>query len=261
MRHRQKDGMSASLSRIPSTFLPNLTNFPGSYWYFVYRNVTTQDGLFSISAFKVLYASVFDAGSTAAEYASAASQFSNIVDRSLSHSTGLLYHGYDPTRDFPVWGNLTSRGHSSSIWARAMGWTVTGLLETLDVIPAAEPAAAELRAIFVQLMKAILHAQDQTSGAWFQVMNFPNRQGNYLESSATGLFAHAMLRGVRLGYLGMGKGSDDQTSAAEYVHSAERAYQWLATNAVLDLGDGTIGYNLTVDVCSINSTTTFDVSY
>lgn len=228
----------------------------GSYWYYVYRNVTTQDGLFSIPSFKALYAQVFlDSDATADEYVDAARQFSNIVARCLSNSTGLLYHGYDPTRSYPIWGNLTSRGHSESIWGRAVGWTVTGLLLTLDIIPATDPNAAELRIIFVQLMKAILLAQDSRSGAWWQVMNFPARSGNFLESSATGLFAYAMVRGVRLGYLN----GTDGVSVHQYVHSAKLAYGWLQKYAVLDLGDGTLGYNLTVDVCSINSTTSFDV--
>jgi unsaturated rhamnogalacturonyl hydrolase len=239
----------------------------GSYWYFVYRNVTTQDGLFSIPSFHSLYAREFDAYNALAAYQTSALQFSNIVDRCLSKSAGgLLYHGYDPTRSFPVWGNLNSRGHSQSIWGRAVGWTCTGLLITLDVIPDVPETAAvrkELLLVFAQLMSAIVRAQDASSGAWWQVMNFPGRQGNFLESSATGLFAHAILRGIRLGYLGTaesGRNTGDEFNAGQYRQSAEKAYEWLLKNAVLDLGDGTLGYNLTVDVCSINSTTAFDVS-
>lgn len=94
-------------------------------------------------------------------------------------------------------------------------------------------------------------------------MEFPGREGNFLESSATGLFAHAILRGLRLGYLSSKKNQGsigDQFSAERYRHSAERAYDWLLQNALTELGDGTLGYNLTVDVCSVNSTTAFDVS-
>ncbi|KAB5566254.1 glycosyl hydrolase family 88-domain-containing protein [Coniochaeta sp. 2T2.1] len=219
-----------------------------SYWYFTYTNVTTQDGLFSIPQFISLYAQTFSPSSASAAYATTALQFSNIVSRCLSHRTGLLYHGYDPTRQFPVWGNLTCRGHSESVWGRAMGWTVTGLLLALDVIPTHEGAAVELRDVLTKFMQAVLAAQDKTTGAWWQVMDQPWREGNYLESSATGLFAHAMARGVRLGYL----------DGKEYLGPAKRAFGWLKENAVVELGDGTLGYNLTVDVCSINSTTTFD---
>ncbi|KAB5582905.1 glycosyl hydrolase family 88-domain-containing protein, partial [Coniochaeta sp. 2T2.1] len=218
-----------------------------SYWYFTYTNVTTQDGLFSIPQFISLYAKTFSRSVASEAYATAALQFTNIVSRCLSHRTGLLYHGYDPTRQFPVWGNLTCRGHSESIWGRAMGWTVTGLLLTLDVIPAHEPAAMELQHAFAKLMQSVLTAQDER-GPWWQVMDQPGREGNYLESSATGLFAHAMARGVRLGYL----------DGKEYLGPAKKAFGWLKENAVVDLGDGALGYNLTVDVCSINSTTRFD---
>ncbi|KFZ04050.1 hypothetical protein V502_10449 [Pseudogymnoascus sp. VKM F-4520 (FW-2644)] len=237
----------------------------GSYWYYVYPNVTTQDGLFSIPPFHSAYASEFDEANALAAYQSSALQFSNIIDRCLSPSTrGLLYHGYDPTRSFPIWGNLTSRGHSQSIWGRAVGWTTTGLLLTLDAIPDTPATAAirkQLQGIFVRLISAIVHAQDESSGAWWQMMNFPSRPGNFLESSTTGLFAYALLRGLRLGYLGTvdsWRDAGDEFSAEEYRRSAERAYKWLVNNALLDLGDGTVGYNLTVDVCSINSTTAFD---
>lgn len=130
-----------------------------------------------------------------------------------------------------------------------MGWTVTGLLLTLDAVPPAEPAAAELRDIFKGLMEAVLLAQDG-SGAWWQVMDFPRRDGNFLESSATGLFASAIAKGVRLGYL----------DEAKYLAAARKALGLLRDHAVVHLGDGTLGYNLTVDVCGINSATTYEVS-
>ena len=94
-------------------------------------------------------------------------------------------------------------------------------------------------------------------------MNFPGRQSNFLESSATGLFAHSILQGLRLGYLGTEESkanAADKIDAEKYRQTAEKAYEWLLSNAVLTFGNGTLGYNLTVDVCSINSTTAFDVS-
>jgi rhamnogalacturonyl hydrolase YesR len=259
----QKTGNLTLLSTIQTlhqTGLLRNRQSDGSYWYYVYPNVTTQDGLFSIPSFHSAYAHQFDTDNALSAYQTSVLQFSNIIHRCLSHSTkGLLYHGYDPTHSFPIWGNLTSGGHSQSIWGRAVGWTCMGLLTTLDVIsdtPATAAIRKQLSGIFVRLMSAVIRAQDVSSGAWWQVMDFPGRQGNFLESSATGLFAYALLRGLRLGYLGPG----DEFSARQYRKSADRAYDWLLNNAVLDLGDGTLGYNLTVDVCSINSTTAFDVS-
>jgi rhamnogalacturonyl hydrolase YesR len=244
-----------------------LINTIGSYWYYVYHNVTTQDGLFSIPAFHSLYAREFNPASAIAAYQTSTLQFSNIVEHCNSYPAGgLLYHGYDPTRSFPVWGNLSSRGHSQSIWARAVGWTCTGLLTMLDVIPdipATTVVRGQLIDIFTSLINAVVRAQDETSGAWWQVMEFPGREGNFLESSATGLFAHAILRGLRLGYLSSKEhrtSIGEPSSREQYKNSAKRAYDWLLQNALTDLGSGTLGYNLTVDVCSVNSTTDFDVS-
>ncbi|KFX93115.1 hypothetical protein V490_05001 [Pseudogymnoascus sp. VKM F-3557] len=268
IKQYRKTGNQTLLSTIETlhqTDLLRKRQSDGSYWYYVYSNVTTQDGLFSIPSFHSAYASEFDKDNALTAYQLSALQFSNVIDRCLSHSTGgLLYHGYDPTLSYPIWGNLTSRGHSQSIWGRAVGWTCMGLLITLDVIPDTPATTAvrkQLHGIFVRLMSAIIHAQDESSGAWWQVMNFPSRPGNFLESSATGLFAYAALRGLRLGYLGTvdsWRDAGDRLSAEQYRQSAERAYDWLLNNALLELEDGTLGYNLTVDVCSINSTTAFD---
>jgi len=226
-------------------------NADGSYWYFVYPNVTTQDVLFSLPHFTALYSHVFETGKCQHKkaYDTAVLQFTNMIENCLAtHTGGLLYHGYDPTRTYPVWGNLNRRGHSQSIWGRAMGWTVTGLLLTLDVIPPNDPHSVQLREMFSTLMRAIHVAQDKETGAWWQVMDYPRRRGNFLESSATGMFAHAMARGARLGYL----------PRDPYVNASRKAYEWLHENAVVELEDGLLGYNRTVDLCSINSTTAFD---
>lgn len=278
LRNRQSDGELLTETEFINSLFPSLPfaslliclvhclTGSGSYWYYVYRNVTTQDGLLSIPAFHSAYAREFDQDNALAAYQSSAIQFSNLVESCLSHSTGgLLYHGYDPTRSFPVWGKLSTRGHSQRVWARAVGWTCTGLLTTLEAIPdipSTLPVRNQLHEILVHLMNAIVRTQD-SSGAWWQVMDFPGRQGNFLESSATGLFAHALFRGLRLGILGTEKSrriSRDKYSSEQYRQTAERAYGWLLKNAVTHLEDGTLGYNLTVDVCSINSTTAFEVS-
>jgi rhamnogalacturonyl hydrolase YesR len=220
----------------------------------VYKNVTTLDGTFSIPYFKALYARAFlDGHAATAEYHDAVRQFSNLFERCVVPS-GLVAHGYDPTRTFPIWGDLNPRGHSQSIWGRAVGWATTGMLLLLDIIPAHDPEAARLRHMFEELMAAVYRAQDK-SGAWWQVVDKPGQGKNFEESSFTGLAAYAMLRGVRQKYLG----HSGTISASNYVHSATRAYRWLRRNAVVSDGKNTLGYNLTVDVCSINSTTAFEV--
>lgn len=137
------------------------------------------------------------------------------------------------------------------------------MLDVIPNIPATTDVRGKLIDIFTGLINAVVRAQDGTSGAWWQVMEFPGREGNFLESSATGLFAHAILRGLRLGYLSSkehGRSIGEPLGTEQYKNSAGRAYDWLLQNALTGLESGTLGYNLTVDVCSVNSTTDFDVS-
>ena len=46
----------------------------------------------------------------------------------------------------------------------------------------------------------MLDFQDE-SGLWYQVPDLPEREGNYLETSGSSMFAYSYYKGVRLGYL------------------------------------------------------------
>jgi hypothetical protein len=49
---------------------------------------------------------------------------------------------------------------------------------------------------------AILKWQDKETGTWYQVMDSPDRKGNYLESTCSSMFAYALLKAYRKGYVG-----------------------------------------------------------
>ena len=91
-------------------------------------------------------------------------QFMNIKKHMRDEKTGLYYHGYDESRQM-YWADPVT-GCSPNFWLRAMGWF-----------------------------------QDEETGMFWQVMDHPGVEGNYLETSGTALFAYAVLKGVRLGYL------------------------------------------------------------
>ena len=74
-----------------------------------------------------------------------------------------------------------------------------GVVERMD-----EQLYNEYRGIMAQLRQTIedVHKfQDEETGMFWQVMDHPGVEGNYLETSGTALFAYAVLKGVRLGYL------------------------------------------------------------
>lgn len=51
------------------------------------------------------------------------------------------------------------------------------------------------------VMKATVKYQDKKTGVWYDVMDV-NDSRNYLEATASSMFAYVLLKGARLGYFG-----------------------------------------------------------
>jgi len=99
--------------------------------------------------------------------------------------TGLFHHGYD----------IASRRRSACRWARGNGWALHGLLDTLEALPSAHPARAEVADLANGLLGALVPLQD-ASGLWRTVLDDPTTP---LENSTAALFASAGLKARRLG--------------------------------------------------------------
>ena len=56
-------------------------------------------------------------------------------------------------------------------------------------------------AILSRTLDAVSKVQDKKTGLWRQVLDQGEREGNYLESTASCMFAYAMAKGVNRGYL------------------------------------------------------------
>ena len=116
------------------------------------------------------------------------------------------------------------------------------------------PAFQHLRSRYLELAGAIAKASDPVAGAWWQVVTEPGREGNYLESSATALFTYSLLKGLRLGFV------DSEESRKQFAQVGRKAYEYMTNNFVVKNANGTLGWNETVSVCSLNSTATYEVS-
>lgn len=104
-------------------------------------------------------------------------------------------------------------------WARGNGWVVASLADYLRITVEQGPRDPEVEEIFRKQVGAILGAQDE-SGLWPTVMSHPDEDANYLETSASALFAYGIARAWRYGLL-----SDDdrklaQKAVARIVESA-----------------------------------------
>ena len=127
-------------------------------------------------------------------------QFMNIKKHMRDEKTGLYYHGYDESRQMYWAGPET--GCSPNFWLRAMGWFLVAMVDVLERMD--EQLYNEYRGIMAMLKQTVedMHKfQDEQSGMFWQVIDHPEAEGNYLETSGTALFAYAVLKGVRLGYL------------------------------------------------------------
>ena len=177
-----------------------------------------------------------------------ARQFALIEKHLVDSKTGLLYHGYDESRQ-QKWADPKT-GRSPNFWGRSIGWYAMALVDVLDYFPADHPKRAALVGYLQRLMPAVINYQDRASGCWYQMVDQGGRKGNYPEASASCMFVYALAKGVRLGYL-------PEAMRA----NAKRGYDGILKTFVETAPDGTINLNGTVSVGGLGGSPYRDGSY
>jgi len=183
----------------------------------------------------------------------------NIVWNMCWNSTdGLMYHAFEANAGTGTgtneskshantWAGLNGTTepyifHSAAYWGRANAWYLMALV---DVLEAMQKAGQEnttnyttLKQHLADLAAGIAARQDSKTGGWYQVMNKdasftassynsnwtgkPASVTNYIETSATAIFAAAYFKAVRLGLL--------STSPYDYKTIAKNAFEGLVNN-------------------------------
>lgn len=133
-----------------------------------------------------------------------------------------------------------------------MGWYALSLLEVIPLLPASHPGKAKLTTYFTTLAAALKKTQDK-DGGWWLIMNepYPGKKGNYIESSGSAMFTYGLLKGIKDGYL----------KESDYLASAQKGYNLLTEKFIKKNSDGTLDWLGTVEVGSLNSNGTFEVSF
>ncbi|XXH05759.1 hypothetical protein Hte_012195 [Hypoxylon texense] len=248
----------------------NRRNSEGGLWYYVYPEWSYLDGMYSLAPFYTEYALAAASSSsfrgvdgdgenaTAEALDDMSYQLDLLWTRTRNATTGLLAHGYDASRT-AVWADPVT-GASPHVWGRSLGWYAMALVDTLEVLSHSSSTATAAIACtyrdrilekWQSLATALINAVDAATGGWWQVLDEPGRDGNYIESSGTAMFAYALLKGARLGYLP----AKEHNKA---VPTGIRAHKYLTDTYVVREANGTLGYNGTVAVCSLNSTATYE---
>ena len=195
----------------------------GGFWHKkVYPHQMWLDGQHMAVPFYIEAARLLDEDASA--LSDAALQLVLAYRHTLDPDTGLLCHGWDEKR-VQIWADPVT-GRASHAWGRAMGWYMTALVDSLDLL-GDHPASPELRGIFASLAERLLSIRQD--GVWLQVLDCPGRTGNYAESSGSCLIDYALLKGGRLGYLGL-----DET------REARRSFEAVVRHFVGSMRDGTL---------------------
>ncbi len=208
----------------------------GGFWHKkIYPHQMWLDGLYMGQPFYAEYAKLFNEPEA---FDDITNQFVLMERHSRDDKTGLLYHGWDESRE-QAWADDRT-GRSPNFWGRSLGWFGMALVDALDYFPTDHSGRDTLVAILNRFARAVTDFQDQKTGVWYDVVDQGHRQGNYLEASASCMLVYTLAKGVRLGYL-----------PERYSEDAIRGYAGILREFVTNREDGGINLEKTVQVSGL----------
>jgi unsaturated rhamnogalacturonyl hydrolase len=218
----------------------------GGFWHKkIYPDQMWLDGLYMAEPFYAEWAATFHHPE---DFRDIANQFILMEKHARDPATGLLYHGWDESRE-QAWANKTT-GCSPNFWSRAMGWYGMALVDALDYFPPNHPGKKALIAILDRYATAIQKVQDKETGLWWDVLNFPHRKGNYPEASGSCMFVYTLAKAARRGWI-----------PASCLTSAKKGYEGILRHFIENSADGKVSLNGTVSVSGLGGHPYRDGSY
>ncbi len=247
------------------------TSRTGAFWHKPsYPDQQWLDGIYMAEPFLVRYGALFadqvKPGDAQLCFRTATGQIEVAAAHTVDPKTKLYYHAWNdaldgawrglapPTRVPPPAGATTS----PVLWSRAIGWYIAGIVDVLEYLPANDPERPALRAILRNLAEGLEGFQDRKTGLWYQVIDVKAgplpatggyagerdrpAQPNWLETSASAIFAYSLAKAVRLGDL-----------PARYLAVATKAWTGVKTRVDVD-GSGLAHIHGTVVGLSVGGT-------
>lgn len=241
---------------IPSGTLAGDAVVGGWFHKTAYNNQMWLDGAYMGSAllaqivnFKGTGSNVF--GSTTTKNWDMVTKQLNIVWNMCWNSTDkLMYHAFEANAGTDTskshaetWAGLNGKTkpytfHSAAYWGRANAWYLMALVDVLEAMKNAGQESTDnyttLKQHLADLAAGIAKRQDSKTGGWYQVMDDPSFKAtsyngksstatNYIETSATAIFAAAYFKAVRCGLL-------ESTTQYDYKTIAKNAFEGLVNN-------------------------------
>ena len=220
-----------------------------------YNNQMWLDGAYMGSAllaqivnFNGTGSSVF--GSTTADWDMVFKQLNIVWNMCWNSTDKLMYHAFEANAGTgtskshaDTWAGLNGTKepytfHSAAYWGRANAWYLMALVDVLEAMKNAGQESTDnyttLKQHLADLAAGIAARQDSKTGGWYQVMDDPSFKAtsyngksstasNYIETSATAIFAAAYFKAVRCGLL-------ESTTQYDYKTIAKNAFEGLVNN-------------------------------
>ena len=227
----EKYRLAMSLLKSQMDTHPRISN--GGFWHKkIYPNQVWLDGLYMAGPFLAEYGATFN---VPVLFDEVALQLTTAYEDLIDDKTGLLYHGWDESRQ-QRWADPVT-GRSPNFWSRSIGWYMMALVDVLDFMPENHPKRNEIIDILNKISAAVEKYRDPSSGMWFQVTDKGDKAGNYLESSGSAMFIYTWVKGAQKGYL-----------PNDYLDKGRKAYDQFVKQFLKNNEDGTISIT---DACSV----------
>ena len=111
------------------------------------------------------------------------------------------------------------------------------LVEVLEKMPEGTAGRGQLLEILRGIVDVLPSFAYPQTGMWYQVLDCPGREGNYLEATCSAMFSYTLLKGVRLGFL--------DSSLEDY---ARKVYDGLVATFITEDENGLLSIN---QCCSV----------
>jgi rhamnogalacturonyl hydrolase YesR len=224
----EKYKKAADLLRHQITWQPRTKE--GGFWHkHKYPYQMWLDCMYMMNLYYAEYCRDFN---TPQYYDDIANQFIWVESHTRDEKTGLLFHGWDESKN-QKWANPKT-GQSPAFWSRSIGWYAMSLVDVLEIFPDKYSKKAQLVALLQKLAPVLEQFQDKNEGVWFQVTDKGGWKGNYLEASGSCMFTYALAKGVRLGHLDK-----------KYLDVAKKGYAGILKNFVETDAAGMVHLNHT----------------
>ncbi len=217
----------------------------GGFWHKkIYPHQMWLDGLYMGSPFYAKYGLILNEPET---FDDVSLQLRLMEKHGRDSITGLLYHGWDESRE-QAWSDPLT-GQSPNFWGRGIGWYAMALVDVLDFLPYDHADRDSIIGIVNRLADAMFNFQDE-SGLWWQVVDKGDSTDNYLESSVSTMMVYSMAKAVRMGYI-------DEA----YLSNILKAYEGILTHFITVNPDSTINLIQTCRTAGLGGSPYRDGSY